>query len=756
MKNCWCVRKLIAKFVEYLSMNQMKKFLIYIFALLAPLFVVAQQTRSLEIDESSFAPIHTDALTGVAIDKIEPDFSRRPCARIKLHINRMSREDINGISVKVIGGNVVVMKRLVAAEGTGLIIELTAKPETRFYLHHDKYGDSNLVTLNLEGDKEYRLDAQLCQQQSIVVSTNVVGADIYVDDVYCGKSTESYVLTVNNIMLGNHKIRVEHGNLKSEQDVFVSDTNIHFRVELNTALSRPQYVVFQVVPKDAEVVVGDKNYVPDGEGIAMLVLNNGSYNYAVSAKDYHSESGTFVVSGAKVVKSVKLRPAHGWLSVSGSGALQGAKVYVDGALLGSAPVKSDKLASGTHTVRIVKNLYKTFDGKVTISDGQTLNYAPSLVADFANVVLNVGSDCDIYINGEHKGKNSWRGDLATGAYIFEARKQGHTTTSISKTIAATPAQQRYDIPTPKPIIGSINVLSTPNMADVYVDDKLVGQTPLMLDLIIGKHKVKVVKGNLGIAPQTITIAEGKTQDLNLTLVEVKPKSQDYVETVKGLNMKMVFVEGGTFQMGATSEQGSDYDRDEKPVHSVTLDSYYIAETEVTQAQWRAVMGTNPSYFTGDDRPVEQVSWDDAQEFCRRLSQLTGKKYALPTEAQWEYAARGGNKSKGYKYSGSYSIDGVAWYDNNSSNTTHSVKQKQPNELGLYDMSGNVYEWCSDWYGSYSSSSQTNPTGPSSGSFRVFRGGSWDYCARSCRVSYRFNINPSYRINGIGFRLICSP
>ena len=746
----------------------MKRLLLYIFALLAPLFVVAQQTRSLEIDESSFAPIHTDALTGVAIDKIAPDYSRRPCARIKLHINRMSREDIEGISVKVIGGNVVVMKRVVAAEGTGLIIELTAKPETRFYLHHDKYGDSNQVALNLEGNKEYRLDAQLCQQQSIVVSTNVVGADIYVDDVYCGKSTESFVLTVNNIMLGNHKIRVEHGNVKSEQEVFVSDTNIHFRIELNTALSRPQYVVFQVEPKDAEVVVGDKSNAPDDEGIAMLVLNNGSYNYSVSAKDYHSESGTFVVSGAKVVKKVALRPAHGWLSVSGSGALQGAKVYVDGALLGSAPVKSDKLASGTHTVRIVKNLYKTFEGKVTIRDGETFNYAPTLVADFANVSLNVGNDCDIYINGEHKGKNSWRGDLATGVYIFEARKQGHTTTSISKTIAATPAQQRYDIPTPKPIIGSLNVLSTPNMADVYVDDKLVGQTPLMLDLIVGKHEVKVSKGNLGIEPQTVTIAEGKTQDLNLALVEVKPKNQDYVETAKGLNMKMIFVEGGTFKMGATSEQGSDADSDEKPVHSVTIDSYYIAETEVTQAQWYAVMGTtiyqqrdkaNSSwsmYGVGDNNPMYYVSWEEAQEFCRRLSQLTGKRYALPTEAQWEYAARGGNKSKGYKYSGSNAIGNVAWYDNNSSSKTHSVKQKSPNELGLYDMSGNVWEWCNDWYGSYSSSSQTNPTGPSSGSDRVIRGGSWDYFAGFCRVSDRDSLDPSGRFGDLGFRLVCFP
>ena len=361
----------------------------------------------------------------------------------------------------------------------------------------------------------------------------------------------------------------------------------------------------------------------------------------------------------------------------------------------------------------------------------------------------MGNDCDIYVNGERKGKNSWRGDLATGAYIFEARKAGHTTTSISKTISATPAQQKYDIPMPKPVLGYLNVLSTPNMADVYIDDKLVGQTPLMLDLIVGEHTVKVSKGNLSIEPQTITIAEGKTENLNLTLVEVKPKSQNYTETAKGLNMKMIYVKGGTFSMGSTAGES-----DEKPVHSVTLDSYYIAETEVTQAQWRAIMGNNPSYYKGDNRPVETVSWFEAQKFCEKLSAMTGKKYVLPTEAQWEYAARGGNKSKGYTYSGSNDINSVAKY--NSSDGHNNVKSKQPNELGIYDMSGNVWEWCSDWYGSYSSSSQTNPTGPSRGSFRVLRGGSWNDYAKNCRVSNRAYGHPSLGSYYDGFRVVCLP
>ena len=218
--------------------------------------------------------------------------------------------------------------------------------------------------------------------------------------------------------------------------------------------------------------------------------------------------------------------------------------------------------------------------------------------------------------------------------------------------------------------------------------------------------------------------------------------------------EMVFVEGGTFTMGATAEQGSDAYSNESPTHSVTLSSYYIGRYEVTQAQWRAVMGSNPSRFTGDNLPVEQVTWNDVQEFITKLNQRTGKTFRLPTEAEWEYAARGGNKSKGYKYSGSNTIGDVAWYCNNSSDTTHPVGQKAPNELGIYDMTGNVYEWCQDWYGSYSADSQTNPTGPSSGSYRVLRGGGWSSNARYCRVSYRSYDNPVNWGSTYGFRLVC--
>ncbi len=244
-------------------------------------------------------------------------------------------------------------------------------------------------------------------------------------------------------------------------------------------------------------------------------------------------------------------------------------------------------------------------------------------------------------------------------------------------------------------------------------------------------------------------------------------------TVKGVSFTMVYVQGGTFTMGATKEQGSDAQDYEKPAHSVTLSSYYIGETEVTQALWQAVMGTDVRQQRdkvneewgirgeGSNYPMYYISWNECQEFVRRLNSMTGQQFHLPTEAQWEYAARGGSRSRGYKYSGSNAIDNVAWYEENSNKKgqsspdygTHPVKTKSPNELGIYDMSGNVLEWCSDyWKGSYSSGSQTNPIGPSSGSYRVFRGGSWSNNARLCRSSNRGSSIPSYRNFNLGLRL----
>ena len=221
-------------------------------------------------------------------------------------------------------------------------------------------------------------------------------------------------------------------------------------------------------------------------------------------------------------------------------------------------------------------------------------------------------------------------------------------------------------------------------------------------------------------------------------------------------MTLLKVVGGTYTMGDTFGDG---DADELPTHQVTVGDFYIGKYEVTQGEWQAVMTGNtsglsatPSSFSacGAGCPVENVSWDDIQIFISRLNAQSGTNYRLPTEAEWEYAARSGGLSE--KYSGGSDVDAVAWYWDNSGSTPHPVGQKQANGLGLYDMSGNVWEWVSDWYGTYDSAAQTNPTGPSTGSYRVFRGGSWYHDAFYVRASFRFNVYPDFRNYSVGFRL----
>ena len=201
--------------------------------------------------------------------------------------------------------------------------------------------------------------------------------------------------------------------------------------------------------------------------------------------------------------------------------------------------------------------------------------------------------------------------------------------------------------------------------------------------------------------------------------------------------------------------GSDTgESDEKPVHSVTLSSFNIGKYEVTQAQWKAVIGNNPSNFSEcSDCPVETVSWNDVQDFIRKLNEQTGMSYRLPTEAEWEYAAKGGKSSRGFTYSGSNDLNSVAWNSSNSGVRTNAVGRKKANELGVYDMTGNVWEWCSDWLDTYNSYSETNPRGPVLGSICVFRGGCWNDDLYGCRSGFRLGFSPEYGTKDLGFRLV---
>ena len=280
-----------------------------------------------------------------------------------------------------------------------------------------------------------------------------------------------------------------------------------------------------------------------------------------------------------------------------------------------------------------------------------------------------------------------------------------------------------------------------------------------LNCVKGGNSLTCMPTEAGIYTVTVWAAAdtSKKSSATVTVAEINLQVEDpFAE-------EMVFVGHGTFTMGCTPEQEIYCNEDEKPAHSVTLSDFYIGKYEVTQAQWKVVMGSNsnPSHFLGDAFPVENLSWDDVKEFIVKLNDMTGKNYRLPTEAEWEYAARGGNESRGYKYSGSDNVGDVAWYNENSGDMSHAVGTKEANELGIYDMSGNVLEWVNDFYGAYSSVSQTNPQGPLSSTTgtspflwtRVCRGGSSIHYADSARVSNRISALQSFHFLTFGgFRL----
>ncbi len=453
-----------------------------------------------------------------------------------------------------------------------------------------------------------------------------------------------------------------------------------------------------------------------------------------------------------------------------------AVVTIDGVL---QPSSSDgeysaMLPYGTHTYKVEAGGYISKSGSFVVSSGDMTPVSVSLLSAMASVSITCPTPAvSLYVDKKAVGNSPWSGSLKEGMHLVEVRKSGYR--SQQKTIQLA-QQQKLDVTFGElvAIQGNLSVNYKPFGADVYVDGKKLGQSPRVFNgLLVGNHQVEVRKDGYATDRKTISISEGQTASITGTLASNAVASSNTsgyssssssmasgsnaisIPVKDGISIDMVKVEAGTFMMGATSEMKDPYS-DEKPVHQVTLtNDYYMGKYEVTQALWQAVMGSNPSNFKGDNLPVETVNWNDCQEFISKLNSLTGRKFRLPTEAEWEYAARGGKKSRGYQYSGSRKISDVAWYEGNSRSKTHPVGRKQANELGIYDMSGNVWEWCSDWYGSYSSSSQTNPMGSDSGAKRVRRGGSWCYIARICRSSYRYGDAPDCRGLYLGLRLALS-
>jgi len=415
----------------------------------------------------------------------------------------------------------------------------------------------------------------------------------------------------------------------------------------------------------------------------------------------------------------------------------GAAVYLDGAKIGVTPF-TKFYPPGKYKIKIEKEAFETIEEQLTIKLPETVkNY--NLTDNSAFLTIKTSPKATVYINDERITNLT---NIKLAPQFVEIRVTMPRAKDLSRKIMLKKGERQTIDLMPEIAMGKIQIAVTPDDADLTLTDE-DGQSytakgsNIFKNMPVGKYELSAKLDGHKIGKASIVLSADQVASKELVLEKGADVGGDFV-----------FVQGGTFSMGSNESD------DEKPIHSVTVSDFYIGKYEVTQKEWMAVMGNNPSNFKGDDLPVEKVSWDDCQEFIRKLNAKTGKKYRLPTEAEWEYAARGGNKSNRYKFSGSDNLGSVAWCSENSNSKTHPVGTKQANELGIYDMTGNIWEWCSDWYDAkyYGSSPSTNPQGASSGSDRVFRGGGWSYLASYCRVAFRYLNTPDYRDYFIGFRL----
>ena len=429
-----------------------------------------------------------------------------------------------------------------------------------------------------------------------------------------------------------------------------------------------------------------------------------------------------------------------------------AVVELNGQLLKTeGGIASKMMKFGTYNYRVQAPDYLLEAGSVTVDDPNNKKVVNiSLKPNFTKVTINVDNKAEIWVNGEKKGEGSWSGNLGAGTYELEAKKQGHRSSITIKDILVTLEPQVVKLQSPIPIYGEADINSSPGMADIYIDERKVGQTPMLVpNILIGKHKLRLSKKGYKDTYLPIIVKEGESESISAILEKFNDSNsntQNYRNNNKEKNLeykfgndsfKMIYVEGGEFFLSAENS------------NQTKVSSFYIGETEVTQALWSAVTGKNPSWDKGDNLPVECVSWEDCQYFIDRLNSLSDKKFRLPSEAEWEFAAKGGNLSKGYTFSGNDDLDLVSWYDKNSGGKIHYVKNRKPNELGIYDMSGNVWEWCQDWDYSYDKGIRPNKDK------KVYRGGSYNLPASYHVVIRRNSAFPNYRTQTIGLRLALS-
>ena len=494
----------------------MRRFFALLLVAAVALTTSAQVSQAILVDMASFQPVKSDALSGINIDPIKNDSSRRPCARIKMRIERMSKQEIDGLELRLRTNNELT-KCKTAEYDNGLIIELTAKAQTRFYLHHDKFGDSNEVILDLEGGCEYYIEAELNQHYSITVASNVSDADVYLSGEFKGKTNSDGYLIVEDMLAGEHTLRIIYAGSRYEQKIVVSSSNIFFKLDVDIAASKPQYLIIKTTPKSALVEINGTVVENSSEGASKL-LQPGVFQYSVTAQNFHPKSGRGIMRGEQIVLDVELEPAFGYLAVLADKEYDGAQVYVDNSQRGVLPLtKSIVLMSGEHRVRIVKAMYKSQEMSVKITDGNTTNITPTLESKFSKVKLKSADNAEIWIDNVKKGTGEWQGRLESGDHLVECRKKSHNTANYTLTVHAGEDVERT-FESLEPICGMVDITSTPIGAIITIDGVEVGKTPLMKsDVLVGRRTIVISKEGYNSNTEVVDVVQGKVISVKSSL-----------------------------------------------------------------------------------------------------------------------------------------------------------------------------------------------------------------------------------------------
>jgi formylglycine-generating enzyme required for sulfatase activity/diacylglycerol kinase family enzyme len=581
----------------------------------------------------------------------------------------------------------------------------------------------------------------LLKTPRLTVTTTPNGADVYIDGNHVGSSP----VKLRNLSAGTHGVRIakaRYAELTKKIDLQTKMPQV-----IDVTLEPLPFGDLKVtsIPAGAQILVDGE---PKGTTPATLeMLSQGTHTVALRMEGFEPwQEQAHIVPVETTAMEARLINSHGSLTITTEPS--DAEVWLDGKPMGRSPIEIKAILKGDHTIQAKKEGYEEVAETVTIAPETPHDTHLEMTSIYGSLnITSLPTGADIFLDGNPVGISPLK--------LEKIKKGSHRVSA--RTICHAEAQQEAVVLGDRmvdvnlrlaSICGSLHITSDPSGASIYLDGEKLGQTPFdATGLSQGKHALRFEKEGYPPHEKTTMIKAGEKTALPVALSKI------WVEPVT--DMTFVWVPGGCFQMGCGG-WSTRCDSDELPVHEACLDGFWMGKFEVTQDQWQKVMGRNPSFFKkGHALPVEQVSWNDVKAFIDKLNARSkgGYRLALPTEAQWEYAARSGGKDE--VYAGGSEIDRLAWFNANSGGSPHPVGTKAPNGLGIYDMSGNVWEWCEDVYSdlAYGEHAHNNPLFNGTGTYRVRRGASWFDAPRDLRSTMRGWNHPDYRISFIGLRLI---